>query len=860
MPHAASDPLDRPSPATPGHHDEPNKIAFLNSVFLLAGVVAFGMGFVRWQHSMLMGLIDFLFAALNIGLLLHLRRHKEHLATVSDIALTLCYLLFTAIFFLAPYNTTRVSLFFLLAASAFFLKGRKAGRLWLMAILVTLAVGHLLHATGYSHLDIVISCIYLVALFFILENYERLKERQYERDREAEVLRLTEERWRLALEGSGDAVWDWRIDSDELQYSRRLPEMLGLRDGDLGHDLAGVLERIAPGNAERLRAEMLALRVNGETHYQGEFATRDARGHAIWLLCRGQVTHRDAEGRAIRLAGTISDISERVKTEAALRDSQQRLLLALDAGRMGVWDYDLLKDKLYWSPEVFHLFGIAPMEPTLDDFRKLTHPEDLPEVQAAFDQAAATGRPFNAEFRALHADGRQHWVSDTGRFQFDANGRPVRIVGTVQDITARKLAEAELSRHRLHLEELVDERTEQLAAARDRAESASRAKSTFLANMSHEIRTPLNAIIGLGHLLRRGATSPDQGDKLAKIDNAAQHLLHVLNDILDFSKIEAGRMVIEQAPFSPAELIANVRAMIADKARAKGLDLRVEVGPLPARLLGDATRLMQILINFLGNAVKFTAQGHVTLRVEASQETAQDVVVRFAVSDSGIGIAEAQQARLFEAFEQLDSTTTRQYGGTGLGLAINKRIARLMGGDVGMASTPGQGSTFWLTLRLDKVEQRSNEDDAAQPSEDAEARLRAEFAEARLLLAEDDPVNREVALELLTAMAGLRVEVAEDGRQALALASVADYDLILMDMQMPVLDGLAATRAIRELERHRTTPILAMTANAFGEDRARCLEAGMDDHIAKPVDAEVLYATVLRWLRARRAATSLNPS
>jgi signal transduction histidine kinase/ActR/RegA family two-component response regulator len=384
------------------------------------------------------------------------------------------------------------------------------------------------------------------------------------------------------------------------------------------------------------------------------------------------------------------------------------------------------------------------------------------------------------------------------------------------------------------------------------AEAASRAKSTFLANMSHELRTPMNGIMGLTGLALRHADDPKLRDQLGKIAQASLHLLNVINDILDISKIEAEHLTLEQVPFRFGTVLENLMGLTWQRVNDKGLKLHIDMAPELARQswLGDPLRLGQILLNLAGNAIKFTEQGSITVRARLVEESATDVLLRFEVQDTGIGISTADQARLFTAFEQADDSMTRKYGGTGLGLAISKRLARLMGGDAGVVSQVGQGSTFWFTARLGKTT------DAVSPAatysqEDAETRLKARFAGARLLLAEDEPVNQEVSRGLLEAV-GFAVDVAEDGTVAVALAKQNRYALILMDMQMPKLNGLDATQQIRTLPGYQDTPILAMTANAFGEDRQICLDAGMNDHIAKPVDPEVLFQTLLKWLAPPR--------
>jgi signal transduction histidine kinase/HPt (histidine-containing phosphotransfer) domain-containing protein/ActR/RegA family two-component response regulator len=389
------------------------------------------------------------------------------------------------------------------------------------------------------------------------------------------------------------------------------------------------------------------------------------------------------------------------------------------------------------------------------------------------------------------------------------------------------------------------EMEDELARRAHQAEAATRAKSAFVANMSHEIRTPMNAILGLTHLLRREGVSPHQAERLEKIDSAARHLLSILNDILDLSKIEAGKLHLEEVDFSLAAVMDQVRSMIREGAQAKGLEVTLDCDDVPLWLRGDATRLRQALLNFAGNAVKFTERGAVALRARLLAESAGGLLVRFEVEDTGCGIPADKLTGLFRAFEQADTSTTRRYGGTGLGLAITRQLSRMMGGRVGVKSREGKGSLFWFSARLTRGQGPMIVPRAAAAAAEQELRLRQRGTS--ILLAEDHPVNREVALDLLHAV-GLKVDTAADGLEALEKAQTGNYALVLMDVQMPRLDGLAATRAIRALPGWGQRPIVALTANAYDEDRTACLEAGMNDFVAKPVEPESLFATLLKWL------------
>ncbi len=634
--------------------------------------------------------------------------------------------------------------------------------------------------------------------------------------------------------------------------------------GRTGHD-------IWPAQiADELRRNDLTLLERGGTIEVLETVANPDGSLSWWLS--NKFTYQSPDGQQL-VGGLAVDVSARRRVEDALRDSEEKMRNIFENVPVGIFISTRQGKFVYVNPALPLMLGYD----SRDDLVAAVNKRSIAEVlyaepgdrQRMIDEMDASAHHWHiTENRFRKHDGT---IIDT-ILSFGEHADPVSgealFYGIVADITERKRVELAIRQANLELEERVRQRTADLEVsnrslmqARDAANAANKAKSLFLANMSHEIRTPMNGILGMISLLRRAGVSPQQAERIDSMDGAARHLLSIINDILDLSRIEADKLVLEETPVAIESLLANVVSMLSERAASKGLTLTIDCAGVTERLLGDATRLQQAVLNYATNAVKFTENGHITVRARTQDASADSVLVRFEVSDTGVGIDEATLARLFNTFEQADNSITRKYGGTGLGLAITRRLALLMGGDTGASSTPGVGSTFWFSARLKK-----DISPAAHPDEvpsDAESAIRQHYAGARILVVDDVSTNREVARMLLEDI-GLRVDTADDGEQAVRLATHTTYAVILMDMQMPLLDGLEATRLIRLLPGDRRVPIIAMTANAFVEDRIRCEEAGMDDVLIKPFVPEALFSTLLKALQAtqtgRQQPTGSSPT
>ncbi|MDX6768564.1 MAG: PAS domain-containing protein [Elusimicrobiota bacterium] len=640
--------------------------------------------------------------------------------------------------------------------------------------------------------------------------------------RSAEETRRLHERFVRAVQGSSDGLWDWDVTSGEVYFSPRWLNMLGYGENELPHSFETWKSLIHPDELERCLRAVDDYQHGRTALYEVEHRLRHKDGTYRWVLTRGALL-RDAAGAPLRMSGSHTDIHERKLAEEALKESEARFRQVTDNIREVFWLSDVKKDEvIYVSPGYELIWGrsVSSLKDSPFDWLEAIHPEDRQRVVAAATSRQATGE-YDEVYRILRPDGTIRWIRDRAFPVKDETGKVYRIAGLAEDVTERRRLD------------------EELRAARDAALASARAKSAFLANVSHELRTPLNAVIGMNELMLETSADETQRERAAVARDAGRGLLSLIDDLLDFSRLEAGRLTLDPAPFDPRALVAGVERLFRQRAQEKGLALTATVAPeVPAALHGDAGRLRQILLNFVGNAVKFTESGSVAVEADCPRVGDGAALLRLRVRDTGPGVSPAARSSLFNAFSQGDATVTRRHGGAGLGLAICRQIAELMGGEVGVDSEPGRGSSFRFEASFPLA--------AALPSPAAPS-CRADARGVSVLVVEDNPVNRRVILSQLEQL-GCPAQTAENGAVALDRLTRERYDLVLMDCAMPVLDGYAATAALRRREgAGPRTPVIALTAGARAEDRARCLEAGMDDHLAKPVSLDQLAAALSRW-------------
>ncbi|WP_269526035.1 PAS domain S-box protein [Coraliomargarita parva] len=654
-------------------------------------------------------------------------------------------------------------------------------------------------------------------------------------------LHESEQRFRSAFENSGSGMVIADLDGTWTEVNQKLCRMLGYSPSDLvGRHFR---EFVHPDDLE-LGMDLNREAVQGERNsYQLYKRYLHAKGHELWMNLTVSLV-RDAEGNPLHFISQMEDVTANRELEARLLATKDRLTVATRGSGIGIWEWNILNGELIWDEQMFRLYGRSPLKvvASYELWYESLHEGDRERMAEIVRQVLEGNADFDTEFRIVWPNGAVRHMRGISIVQFDEEGQALRMIGTNWDIT-----------------HTVEQR-EELARLAHRAEEANRAKSQFLANMSHEIRTPLNGIIGMAEILSEvKSLEPEQQECVDIINSSGMALLGLINDILDFSKIEAGRLELAIRDFSLGELLGELDTMFLHKANGRGLGFYCEVkGDVPDKLRGDPARIRQVLVNLIGNAIKFTARGRVDVVVEktASRRRDNSVMLRFAVKDTGIGIKRALKDKLFKEFSQIDSSTSRLYGGTGLGLAISKNLVGLMDGRIGCESEYGSGAEFWFILTLPVVE--VDVPDAAEPAPETRPVAKSwpkhvgryQDLEARVLFAEDNRTNQLVAATLLK-RTGLKIDFVENGIEAIEALKSKDYDLVLMDVQMPRMDGHEASRRIRSGEAgegNREIPIIAVTAHARPEDSKACFDAGINAYISKPIDRNKLIVELDAFL------------
>lgn len=636
----------------------------------------------------------------------------------------------------------------------------------------------------------------------------------------------SEERLKLAMDGSNDGFWDWDIPSGRVEFNKRLAEMISYPLDEMPPHVSSWRKIIHPDDLPNVLEKLNRHLDSQVSFYEAEYRVQAKSGEWRWILDRGKVVLRDSSGKPLRAAGTHTDITGRKWMEGSMKT----LSAALEYSPVSILITDRNGSIEYVNPKFCQVSGYSPEEVLGQNPRILKGTSKSEKFYKNLWVTILSGREWVGEFQNRRKNGTLVWVKASISPIFDDVGNITHFVGVREEIEEEKKLQEELG-NIARLEKI----------ARDKAEQANKTKSDFLASMSHEIRTPLNAILGMTELLAETSLDRDQSEYLTVVKTAGETLQGLIDDILDLSKIEAGMLQLDNALFNLPDCIHQLIAVTSMRASQKRLTVTSSlVAGTPDWMVGDSFRLRQILLNLVGNAIKFTDRGSINLRVEPAIINDITVTVKFSITDTGIGIPPDKLQSIFENFSQADTSTTRRYGGSGLGLSISRRLVEMMGGEIGVESVPGKGSCFHFTCRF------------GAPSETPSEKLSEVIAEVKtirplsILLVDDNRDNRTV-LSAYFRRTDHRVECAVNGGEAVAMVKQGGYDLVLMDMEMPVMDGYTAVRLIREWEQESgcaPLPVIALTANALKEDRKKSLDAGCNDHLTKPIHKSRLLEVV----------------